>query len=1004
MRNPGLWFTRYNQYHARPEFSVEGSSVSNPPFVIGQRWISEAEAELGLGIVLDLSNRRLTLSFPAAGERRTYAQDNAPVSRVVYQVGERVRHQDGTGIKITRVVEQQGCLLYHGVTEDKRELALPEFELDSFVQFSTPRDRLFAGQIDKHTHFTLRYQTLQHLHEHRCSAIYGLAGPRVQLLPHQLYIASEVAGRHAPRVLLADEVGLGKTIEAGMILHQQLVSGRAKRALIVVPASLQHQWLVEMLRRFNLGFTLLDEVRCQALTGLDSLEESIDYVDDVAADDTEQTASNDNPFESAQLVICALDFLTRHPQRYQQALSASWDLLLVDEAHHLHWSEVGASVEYACIEGLAQVAQGLLLLTATPEQLGLESHFARLRLLDPDRYHDLAAFIEEQQRYPLLNQHVQELIALRDTGEFLGKHAIWDHLSAYLPRKELEARRAQAGVEPQVAVDAVIDDLLDRHGTGRVLLRNTRNSVSGFPARHLHTYELPLSQDNLTVFASQPVIAQLCSEDVWQAQATGDWWLSDPRVEWLADWLKQHRRRKVLVICARADTAQSLEDYLRLRKGLLTAVFHEGLTLVERDRAAAYFADLEEGAQVLVCSEIGSEGRNFQFAQDLVMFDLPLNPDLLEQRIGRLDRIGQTQDVMIHVPFHPDTAQEKLLHWYHRGLNAFEKTCAIGQALFSRFEKPLMAAPGQDKAVDFTQLLRDTRRESDALVQTLQQGRDRLLELNACKPARAAELVDALTQVDEDPRLQQWLDAVFDAFGVDADRHSEHSLVLHPGDHMRVPHFPGLPESGVTVSFQRQQALAREDMQFMTWEHPLVRGAQELVTLSEFGNTAFCTLKLPPLKPGTLMLEALFVLHCPGPAELQLFRYLPQSLLRILIDSNGKELGKALAIEQLSRLLQKTPRNNAQEVVRHARPQLTKLLQDAEALAAPQQAAWIADAQSQAGHQLQQEITRLQALREVNPNVRQSEIDYLQQRLVATRQRLAQAALRLDALRVIMVI
>ena len=85
--------------------------MSKVQYVIGQRWISESEAELGLGIVLDIANRRLTLSFPAAGERRTYAMDNAPVSRVIYQVGEKVRRHDGVGITITRVVEQQGCLL-----------------------------------------------------------------------------------------------------------------------------------------------------------------------------------------------------------------------------------------------------------------------------------------------------------------------------------------------------------------------------------------------------------------------------------------------------------------------------------------------------------------------------------------------------------------------------------------------------------------------------------------------------------------------------------------------------------------------------------------------------------------------------------------------------------------------------------------------------------------------------------------------------------------------------
>lgn len=985
------------------------SQFVSQAFTIGQRWISEAEAELGLGIVLDIANRRLTLSFPAAGERRTYAMDNAPVSRVVYQVGEKVRHQDGTSMKITRVVEQQGRLLYHGLVFDKDknltkdELAIPEFELDSFVQFSTPRDRLFAGQIDKHTHFTLRYKTLHYLNQHRQSAIFGLAGPRVQLLPHQLYIANEVAQRHAPRVLLADEVGLGKTIEAGLILHQQLISGRVNRALIVVPNSLQHQWLVEMLRRFNLAFTLLDEQRCLALEGLDGVEEVVDFADDVE-DEFEQDSISNNPFESAQLILCSLDFLTKNPERYAQALQASWDLLLVDEAHHLQWSEQNVSAAYQCIEGLAKVAKGLLLLTATPEQLGLESHFARLRLLDPDRYYDLDKFIAEQKSYQPLNDLVQELLLAHVEEAKAMPANLVKQLADYLPKetiKELTDLAEQSCLGQ--AADKAISYLLDRHGTGRVLFRNTRNSVAGFPERQLHQHALELTQEQLAEIRTLPLEQQLRAETYWQ-QHENEWWLQDPRVNWLSDWLKQNRRKKVLVICSNADTAQTIEDYLRLRKGLLTAVFHEGLSLIERDRAAAYFADMEEGAQVLICSEIGSEGRNFQFAQDLVLFDLPLNPDLLEQRIGRLDRIGQTATVNIHTPFYVGSAQEKLISWYHQGLNAFEKTCAIGQNVYIQYVDSLLPALIGDDEKVFAKLLQETQAYAADLVAQLQKGRDRLLELNSCKPAQAAELVDALAGKDEDKSLINYLDAVFDAFGVDSEKHSEHSLVVHPSDHMRIEQFPGLPESGLTITFQRQQALSREDMQFITWEHPLVRGAQELIALTEFGNTAFCTLKLPPLKPGNLMLEALYVLHCPAPAELQLFRHMPQSLLRVLLDHTGKDLNAVLGIDQLGKLLHKVPRNNAQELVRHARPALVEMLQKAEDKAKPQQADLIAAAQQKVSAEINAELDRMKALAKVNPNVRQSEIEYLLERLAASQHYLSQAKLRLDSLRVIMTI
>src|SRR5690606_7135628 len=128
------------------------------------------------------------------------------------------------------------------------------------------------------------------------------------------------------------------------------------------------------------------------------------------------------------------------------------------------------------------------------------------------------------------------------------------------------------------------------------------------------------------------------------------WCAEDPRTDWLEQFLKQHRGEKVLVICAHRNTAIDLHAHCGYKLGLNLAVFHEDMDLIERDRAAAFFADEVDGAQALICSEIGSEGRNFQFAHHLVLLDLPRNPDLLEQRSGRLDRIGQTDTIQIHVP------------------------------------------------------------------------------------------------------------------------------------------------------------------------------------------------------------------------------------------------------------------------------------------------------------------------------------------------------------------
>ena len=203
--------------------------------------------------------------------------------------------------------------------------------------------------------------------------------------------------------------------------------------------------------------------------------------------------------------------------------------------------------------------------------------------------------------------------------------------------------------------------MLDRHGTGRILFRNTRAAIEGFPQRILQSYPLQTQPGQVVV---------------------GPWLESDPRVTWVESFLKAHRQEKVLLICAQAQTAVDLEKHLHLDVGIRSAAFYEDLSIIERDRAAAYFADEDGGAQVLICSEIGSEGRNFQFAHHLVLFDLPENPDLLEQRIGRLDRIGQSQDVEIHVPYLIGTQSggaipvvsprhgcfsSKLFRWWHGG-------------------------------------------------------------------------------------------------------------------------------------------------------------------------------------------------------------------------------------------------------------------------------------------------------------------------------------------------
>ncbi|QXC39182.1 RNA polymerase-associated protein RapA [Aeromonas jandaei] len=951
------------------------------PFALGQRWISDTETDLGLGTVVAVEGRMVTLLFPATGENRMYAKEEAPVTRVSFNVGDQIASHEDWTMTVDEVQEKDGLLIYVGVRTDNDEpVVLKEVFLNNFIKFNKPQDRLFAGQIDRMSRFTLRYEALVNQHKRRRNPTRGLAGGRVSLIPHQLYIAHEVGHRYAPRVLLADEVGLGKTIEAGMIIHQQLLSGRAHRVLILLPETLQHQWLVEMLRRFNLHFSLFDEERC-----------------------IEAFADAENPFETEQLVICSLDFLRKKRRRFEQVLEAEWDLLVVDEAHHLEWSEEAPSRAYEMVEALAEQVPGVLLLTATPDQLGHQSHFARLRLLDPERFYDYEAFLAEEQAYGQVASAAQELL----DGETLSDEA----------KQILASQLEGLDLNDAAARQQAVAKLLDQHGTGRVLFRNSRANIQGFPERHLNVYPMPLPEQYKTAIKVMGMMGgnggdlqtralrYLYPEKIFQ-QFEGDnatWTQFDPRVEWLLELLLSARQQKVLVICSEAATAIALEEALRTREGIRGAVFHEGMSILERDKASAYFAQQEGGAQVLLCSEIGSEGRNFQFASHLVLFDLPLNPDLLEQRIGRLDRIGQQNTVEIHVPYLEGTAQRALLLWYHDGLDAFEQTCPTARPVFEAVREELFellaANTGDQAALDA--LLIKTRELHEPLKAKLEQGRDRLLEIHSSGGAAAQQLVDKLAAEDDDTGMISFALKMFDEIGVNQDDRGENALVLTPGDHMLVSSFPGLPQDGMTITFDRNTALSRDDMALLSWDHPMMRGGIDLILGSEIGATSVALLKNKALPIGSILLELIFVAE--SAAHPQLYRFMPPTPIRLLMDKNGNNLGEKVAFDAFNRQLTPVNRHLGSKLVTASQPVIHGLIGQGQAIAEELKAGIVDKARAQMAQTLQQDLDRLEALKAVNPNVRDSELEYLRNLQAELHHLIDQTQLKLDAIRFIVV-
>lgn len=939
----------------------------------GQRWISDSEAELGLGTVLTCDQRLLTLLYPASGETRQYSLRNAPLTRVRFAPGDEISHHDGWSMTVREIEEQDGLLTYHGFDRNNENCTLPETGLSNFIRFRLASDRLLAGQVDPLDWFSLRYHSLQQRSQQQQSDLWGLGGPRIAPIPHQLHIGREVADRMAPRVLLADEVGLGKTIEAGLTIHRQLMTGRASRVLLIVPESLVHQWLVELLRRFNLHASIFDYEIFRA-------------------------SDADNPFEDTQIALMSLDWIREDEQACSALLAAQWDILVVDEAHHLNWTPEQASPSYQLVEQLAQRIPGVLLLTATPEQLGQESHFARLRLLDPHRFHDLATFREESSRFHTIAEAANELL---DNQNLSNEHSLLlNELLGDCSELIEQARQPEA----TEARDQLVRMLVDRHGTGRLLFRNTRAAMQGFPGRLLHPAPLALPEQYLP--GGSGLKSRLYPELYYQSQQPEDsperWWQIDPRVDWLLETLKKLKGSKVLIICASAYTALDLDEALRIRSGILATTFHEGMTIIERDRAAAWFSDEEFGAQVLICSEIGSEGRNFQFSHHLVLFDLPLHPDLLEQRIGRLDRIGQRHDINIHVPYFENSTQQRLFEWYHQGHNAFLSTSPTAQTVEQRFAEqlaPLLIDEGNEQ--EWQQLLTDASDTRMQLAEEMHKGRDRLLEINSSGSGQGEELAAQIAKQEKSFDLPIYMEQLFDAFGIHSEDHSDNAFILRPSEKMLDASFPLGSDEAVTITYDRELALSREEMQFITWEHPMVQGGMDLVLAGSMGNSSVALLKNKAVKPGTVLVELLYVSEAIAPRHLQLGRYMPPAIIRCLLDQQGRNLADKVSLETLNGQLETVPRASAAKFARSQRDELAALVKKADTLVQPEHMEKVQLAHAAFRQTLGNEIERLSALQQINPNVRDEEIDLLRRHLAEGTALLNKATVRLEAIRVL---
>ncbi len=441
---------------------------------------------------------------------------------------------------------------------------------------------------------------------------------------HQIKACMTVLRRLRGRALLADEVGLGKTIEAGMILKEYLLRGLVQRALILVPASLVEQWDQELRRKFDLEFAVL---------------------------------KHGTPWWEEALLLASMDTakLLRHREK---VAAASFDLVVVDEAHRLKNQK---TLAWKFLDRLAP--RYLLLLTATPVQNDLHELYNLVQLLRPGLLGTYRTFGREFMRRG--DRRMPQNTA---------------RLAALLSETMIRTTRASTSIRfPKRDVTSVVFDLSEEE-------RALYDQVTRFVRRVLHTHREPgrgaLKLTLLTLqkeigsssFAAVPTLAKLLAREtpgpvrgelealLRQARAIE----RNAKLEGILKVLDSSRDKVVVFTQFRA-TLEFLARTLRALK-VRVSVFHGALTLREKEAAIAMFRDR---SRVLLSTEAGGEGRNLQFCHLLVNYDLPWNPMRIEQRIGRLHRLGQTHDVHVFNFTARNTVEAYVLQIVHEKINMF---------------------------------------------------------------------------------------------------------------------------------------------------------------------------------------------------------------------------------------------------------------------------------------------------------------------------------------------
>ncbi len=735
----------------------------------GDRLTHRGNPELGPGRVLALHGRRIEVQFPEAATTLVFAADADALVRFTPAPGGRAR-LPASGEVVTLAAPENGgaaWLLADGRRVSADDLWPPPPE-------ASPWSRLARGETDAFEDFQNRLDAL-HLERLRQAAGLGsFLGGRIRLFPHQLYVAERATASDPVRWLLADEVGLGKTVEACLILNRLVHTGRAERVLVVAPETLTVQWLGELWRKHHQVFALLDDQR----------------LGDVARDH----GADFNPFDVHRRAIVSLELLAERRRLAEQAAAAGIDLLVVDEAHRLKRPPGHpGNPAYRAVAPLAAAGRNVLLLTATPLEDDAHGFFRLLQLLRPAELP--------------VEQSFDQRLARREPLPPCTSATRRADVGGLPPRLPLPVETAGDGWEPLLRLER------------RARAAAVPNAAARRPA--LDRIARALASPAALAAVTPP--AERGDAELATLLAAAE--RADPRLAWLLAELPGWRQagEKTLVFVAHRETLERIQEAIEKRAALRAGIFHEGLDAARRDIEVAQFR-LPEGPPILLSTEAGGEGRNFEFCHRLVLFDLPWNPAVVEQRIGRLDRIGRSRPTEI-VYFQPPAGLGRTLAALYEEIGIFRApTAGLERELASlarAIEAAALDGPFDIPTAAFAGVLDEARAARDRVLAAAYHE----LHRDPYRPPMAAGIL-ARVPPDLETVTQSLVERAAARFGFLVERESgRRTFRIELGYEALVESLPGVPAgSRYLGTFDREEGVENEALDFFANGHPLIEG------------------------------------------------------------------------------------------------------------------------------------------------------------------------------------